>query len=184
MISSVVVKAPRLKDRLQHIRKLVDAGFYEDALSVGTRVAEFLQRNTPRSGGPGSQGGEHIADGWEVESIGGKRMSGRGFLMVVFNKFTTTPAGEILPSAQLVTAKGKQPYTLMHILEYGSRPHVIRPWKKKVLRFMGVGGKWVFTKQVDHPGTTPTGMIRLGRSYAARWYGEFLERWKKKLKLK
>jgi hypothetical protein len=187
MISSVVVKAPKLKSRLEHIHKVVDAGFYEDALAVGNKVVDFLTTNTPRSDGAGSQKGEHIADGWELASIGGKRTSGRGILMVIFNRFTTSKAGKILSSARLMKVgefggASKSDYTLMHILEYGSRPHRIFPFKKKVLRFLGKGGKWVFTKQVDHPGTAPTGMIRLGRAYAALWYQQFLDRWKKKLK--
>ncbi len=36
-------------------------------------------------------------------------------------------------------------------LEVGTRPHTIRPRRKKVLAF-GVGGKWVFSRGVAHPG--------------------------------
>ena len=186
MLSSVVVKAPKLRSRLEFIKKAVEGGWYEDAEVMGRRVVDFLQRNTPRSEGVGSQRGEHIADGWELHTIGGKVKSGRGFLMVVFNRFTTTPAGKILSKARLdkVSEGGgssKSDYTLMHILEYGSRPHRIFPNKKSVLRFMGMGGKWVFTDQVNHPGTAPTGMIRLARAHAVQWLAEFKERWRKKL---
>lgn len=38
----------------------------------------------------------------------------------------------------------------------GSRPHVIRPRNRKVLRFVGAGGSVVFAQQVNHPGTTGT----------------------------
>lgn len=34
----------------------------------------------------------------------------------------------------------------------GTAPHVIRPKTKSVLRFK-VGGRWVYAKQVNHPGT-------------------------------
>jgi hypothetical protein len=190
MLTSVVVKAPPIKDRLEFMRKAVEKGWYTDAQKVGERVVEFLRRNTPRSKGRGSQDGVHIADGWELHTIGGKEKSGRGFLMVVFNRFTTTPAGKILPKARMNKVDSvsggttKADYTLMHILEYGSRPHRIFPFRKKVLRFMSPGGGVIFTSQVNHPGTAPTGMIRLARAYAVGWYKEFLNKWSGKLKLK
>jgi len=185
MLNSVVVKAPKLRSRLEFIKRAVEGGWYEDAKAMGQKAVDFLQRNTPRSEGVGSQKGEHIADGWELHTIGGKEKSGRGFLMVVFNRFTTTPAGKILARARLSStdlggSRSKSDYTLMHILEYGSRPHRIFAGKKK-LRFMGSGGKWVFTEMVDHPGTAPTGMIRLARANAMQWLAEFKERWRRKL---
>jgi hypothetical protein len=185
MLNSVVVKAPKLRSRLDFIKRAVEGGFYEEAEQMGMKVVDFLQRKTPRSSGVGSQKGEHIADGWELHTIGGKAKSGRGLLMVVFNRFTTTKAGKILSRARLSTTdlgggRSKSDYTLMHILEYGSRPHRIFANKKK-LRFMGSGGEWVFTEMVDHPGTAPNGMIRLARAYAAQWLSEFKERWCRKL---
>jgi len=39
-------------------------------------------------------------------------------------------------------------------LEYGSRPHVIRPRRAIFLRFM-VKGKAVFARKVNHPGNKP-----------------------------
>lgn len=38
------------------------------------------------------------------------------------------------------------------MLERGTRPHTIRPKRKKMLAF-GIGGKWVFSRGVAHPGT-------------------------------
>lgn len=40
----------------------------------------------------------------------------------------------------------------------GTRPHDIRPRKKSALRFQ-VGGKWIITKLVRHPGTRPEGFM-------------------------
>jgi hypothetical protein len=37
-------------------------------------------------------------------------------------------------------------------VEFGTKPHEIRPKSAKVLRF-SVGGKTVYTKRVRHPGT-------------------------------
>jgi hypothetical protein len=48
---------------------------------------------------------------------------------------------------------GHDPYRAPHALfvVFGTRPHVIRPSKKKALRWVGPGG-FVFSKKVNHPG--------------------------------
>jgi len=51
-----------------------------------------------------------------------------------------------------IIVEAKAPYA--GFVEYGTRPHVIRPRRKKVLRFE-VDGKVVFTTRVYHPGTSP-----------------------------
>ncbi|MCX5326277.1 hypothetical protein [Streptomyces sp. NBC_00120] len=40
----------------------------------------------------------------------------------------------------------------------GTRPHIIRPRRKKALRF-DVGGRTVFAKVVHHPGTKPNDFL-------------------------
>lgn len=45
-------------------------------------------------------------------------------------------------------------------VEYGTAPHVITPKNAKVLAFK-VGGKQVFTKKVNHPGTKPNPVMRM-----------------------
>jgi len=40
-------------------------------------------------------------------------------------------------------------------LEFGTRPHVIKPVRRKALRFI-VNRKVVFAKRVKHPGTKPS----------------------------
>ena len=47
---------------------------------------------------------------------------------------------------------------------YGTRPHIIRPRRKKALRF-DVGGRTVFAAVVHHPGTRPNDF--LGRALRA-----------------
>jgi hypothetical protein len=65
----------------------------------------------------------------------------------------------------------------MHILEYGSRPHRIFPFKKKALKFTSSTGQVVFTQEVNHPGTQPVGMIRAARAFGSEWYARFQEKW-------
>lgn len=61
------------------------------------------------------------------------------------------------------TAKGTAVY-LAHgsevglYMEEGTRPHAIRPRRKKALRFV-IDGKEVFAKRVNHPGTSPRPVV-------------------------
>lgn len=45
-------------------------------------------------------------------------------------------------------------------LEYGTKPHVIKPQSAKYLHFKGKDGKEVFAKVVNHPGTRPQPIMR------------------------
>ena len=45
-------------------------------------------------------------------------------------------------------------------VEFGSPPHIIKPKNKESLRFKGKGKKFVFTKEVKHPGSRPNPFIR------------------------
>ena len=47
-------------------------------------------------------------------------------------------------------------------VEFGSPPHVIKPKDRKALRFKGSrkGKKFVFAKEVKHPGSRPNPFIR------------------------
>lgn len=54
------------------------------------------------------------------------------------------------------------------ILEEGSRPHIIRPRRAKVLAFPGSGGGTVFTRFVRHPGTRAYHMFVDGTAASVR----------------
>lgn len=40
-------------------------------------------------------------------------------------------------------------------IDGGARPHVIRPKRRRFLRFRGRDGNWVFARKVNHPGNKP-----------------------------
>jgi hypothetical protein len=84
-----------------------------------------------------------------------------------------------------ITVGGAGPF-----LEFGTRPHVIRPRKGRVLRFPAAGtkttlagrartgevrrlgsGAYVFTRQVHHPGTKPYPFLVPGAQDAFREVG-------------
>lgn len=52
----------------------------------------------------------------------------------------------------------------------GTRPHVIRPRNAQVLRFR-VGGRIVFARKVDHPGTKPNPFLDRALEEVARSRG-------------
>lgn len=111
--------------------------------------------------------GKHIADGWTLRTIGGNAKSRTPVMGVIYNEMTHRPTGEIKPGAFLTTASGSQrKYTLLHVLEYGSRPHTIRPVNARVLHFYLDDGTEVFTPNpIAHPGTKPYGMVRITRAW-------------------
>lgn len=45
-------------------------------------------------------------------------------------------------------------------VEYGTKPHVIRPVRAEYLVFKSKSGQWVRTKKVNHPGTKAQPFIR------------------------
>ncbi|MGC4947698.1 hypothetical protein ACLQ2N_16070 [Streptomyces sp. DT224] len=47
----------------------------------------------------------------------------------------------------------------VHYVLNGTRPHIIRPRRKKALRFE-VGGRVVFARVVHHPGTKPNDFMK------------------------
>jgi hypothetical protein len=67
-----------------------------------------------------------------------------------------------------VTARGVVGFTADYArpVEEGARPHVIRPRRAKVLRFV-VGGRVVFAPIVNHPGSRGAHMLREGAQAAA-----------------
>lgn len=58
-------------------------------------------------------------------------------------------------------------------VEYGTRPHIIRPRRRRALRFR-VGGAVVFARRVNHPGTKPYKYAWKATHSAHRVLGEHL----------
>lgn len=60
-------------------------------------------------------------------------------------------------------------------VQFGSKPHIIRPVNAKVLRFQ-TKGSVVFAKFVNHPGNDPNPFIDRAIDLTRPRIGEFLER--------
>ncbi len=184
---------PEIKDKLERLRKLATgSGNFQDVMvKILNRSLRTVKRLTPVSGGKFrawtrqlmGRNDKHVRDGWTLRIIGGSGKDRVPVVGYIFNKFThVIVEGGLAPKedARLKTATGgKKNYTVLEILEYGSKPHVIRPVKRKFLRF-DTGGKTVFTKEVHHPGTRPYGMVRVTRARTRLWLQKMMRRWERK----
>lgn len=115
--------------------------------------------------------------GWFLHVIGGSHR-GRGFLVVLDHEFNTP--------GKFPRSDRKLGYSLLDILEYGSRAHVIVPRRDRrvssrrirgprFLRFL-IGGRAIFTRRVHHPGTKAYGMTRLAAAVGSRAWQQLATR--------
>lgn len=129
--------------------------FFEQALEgIAQKAAKTAKDLTPRSEGSGP----HVADAWTSE----RADAGDRVTFVVRN--TDQEA-----NADVRLADGStQPYSLLHILEYGSAPHEITPHlADRLVFFWPRLGRQVRAKKVDHPGTRPYAMLQIASTEAA-----------------
>lgn len=185
---SLKTNIPKIKDKMARIQKILDAGWQKELVEILEKTCETVTKLTPRSEEDQSvvnlqakpKKWRHIQDGWTLKVIGGNAKSREPLLGVIYNKFTHTPDGSTKNSAKLVNADGtRNEYTLLDILEYGSRSHPIDPVNSKLLCFIGDDGRFVSKKHVDHPGTAPRGMVRLARAFLEGLVKKFTAKWRR-----
>jgi hypothetical protein len=118
-------------------------------VDAANEARDVAQKNTPRS----AEGADHIADHWKVEV----EAEGAGVTARVVNDSERGNAE--------IRLKSGRKTTLLAILEYGSRAHVIKPKTKGrfLVFFWGLVGRTVYARAVNHPGTRPYSMMRLAR---------------------
>jgi hypothetical protein len=121
--------------------------------NIGRAAAKRAAQHTPRSAGSGP----HVADGWTTE----EKAHGQDVEIRVYNRLPR--ATELLKLANGTTT----PYSLLDILEYGSREHEIVPVRAEFLVFFWpAAGRVIRTKRVRHPGTQPYSMLALAQVQA------------------
>lgn len=59
-------------------------------------------------------------------------------------------------------------------VHWGTKPHVIRPKNKKVLRW-AAGGKFFFAKKVNHPGNAPDKWLERAAALAPQVFAKHVE---------
>src|SRR5574337_395345 len=71
---------------------------------------------------------------------------------------------------------GHDPRIAPHAIfvHWGTRPHVIRPRNKKVLRFQPGGGPFVFARKVQHPGYKGDAWLATAAAEAIRRFDEIV----------
>ena len=114
---------------------------------VRTNIRDSLPRDAPARINAGMRG-----------AIGRSTRFLRGIAFENINKNTGRTAGTIgstlTGGGSSVSGHVGSNDKVARILEFGSRPHVIRPRNAKALKF-NVGGRTVFARSVNHPGTRP-----------------------------
>jgi len=192
---------PEIKNKLLRLKTLIGEhpNFQDDIKNQLEKARKLVQKKTPKSSGSGSQVAGtkkkpypgHLAGGWILHTIGGSGKDRIPLLGVIYNKYTTDMTGKTLHRAKLKSGSGQaREYSLLQILEYGSRPHVIKPRggftlagrRAKALHFVTKEGAEVFTKVVHHPGTKPYGMVRITRAKLQFWLTKLKNRWENKFK--
>lgn len=122
---SITFRPAALDDLLQNPNGTVGQHFQRVAAAV-TREAQGLARTKLQRG----DGGQHYADSFRSAVERGPR----GLRIRIWND------------------RRSDGYDVAAGIERGTRPHVIRPRKARVLVFQ-VNGRTVFAREVHHPGT-------------------------------
>ena len=60
-------------------------------------------------------------------------------------------------------------------VNFGTRPHKIRPNKRKALRWVGAGGRFSFAKEVNHPGYRGDAYLFRAADTAIRQFAAIVE---------
>lgn len=112
-------------------------------------------------------GAEHAKQHVERHSRFKRRTAAPGSLKdATETKFVRMKSGRVV---KVLSKKRTAPF-----LEYGTRPHVIRPRRAPALRFMW-RGKLVFAQKVNHPGTKGRKFLWRATFAAHRYAGRALE---------
>jgi len=144
--SEFAARLTHIRDGLAGLAQTAADGVLDGMNEIAESAVKRLVERTPRSDGEGP----HIGDGWTARSVN----AGPG--VVAVEVVNTDPRA----TENLRLADGSvTDYTLLEILEYGSKRHDIYPVNAEFLAFMGGGGEMVYTKHVDHPGTRPYAMV-------------------------
>lgn len=204
---SVKTNIPVVMNKLQRLRLLIDGGWQQDQVRVFEKTKDAVAQLTPKSSKNKVESftifrdkktgqkrtryktTEHLRDGWKLRVIGGGGKGRAPVLAVIYNEQTHKADGTQKRKA-ILGEGGFGVYTLLDILEYGSRSHTIVPLGSfkgskhgklpKSLRFE-IGGKVVYARRVHHPGTKPYGMVRKARVFLARMLVKLNRAWANKI---
>lgn len=143
----------RIADGLDTLAAQAARAFVQGAVSIGEAAVGRLGELTPRSDDPGPDG--HLADHWAL--VPTTPRPGEDIALEITNTH---------PEAFAPIEYEGGTTTLIEILEFGTRPHEIRPKNGGYLVF-NIGGARVRAKVVQHPGTRPYAMLEITRHEVA-----------------
>ena len=162
--SEFAARLTRIRDGLGELAQNAADGLLDGMNNIAESAVKRLVERTPRSehddvfleAAIGS--GKHIADGWTARKVDA------GFGVFSIEVVNTDPRA--IENIRLADGTVTD-YTLLEILEYGSKRHDIYPVNAEFLTFRGRGGDTVSTKHVDHPGTREYAMVAITATEAA-----------------
>lgn len=162
--------------RNQKIAELIRVHYMNDLMGILQSTVMRLRKTTPRSKTvENTETREkwhtgHLGDGWRIHSIGGasKGRPDAKLIATIYNEMTHTPSGKVRAVARCRNQYRKivHNYSILEVLEYGSRQHIVVPVKKgiRALHFF-MGGKEIFATMAAPRGIRPRGFVRDAKEY-------------------
>lgn len=89
----------------------------------------------------------------ESQQVARERIRSRSGRYLAGFKSTTVATARGLRLQVTNSARSRDGYNYARGLERGTRPHIIRPRRARVLTFVAASGQRVYTTMVRHPGT-------------------------------
>lgn len=162
--SEFAARLTRIRDGLAGLAQTAADGVLDGMNNIAESAVKRLVERTPRSEHDdvflevaiGS--GKHIADGWTARKVD----AGSG----VFSIEVVNVDPRAIENVRLADGTVTD-YTLLEILEYGSKPHEIVPVNAPFLHFFARSGDEVYAQKVNHPGTREYAMVAITATEAA-----------------
>lgn len=170
---------PEIISRIERVKWAVQSEYSSLFKGVLEQTRTELTQTTPKRSG-------RMATGWKVRTLGGQPKGRVAMAGWVYNYWAEKGKGRYqsqvfagrrrdVDSGKLLRKGSKRKIDgalILRILEFGSRPHTIeakhqtKAGRPGMLAFVpSEGGETVFVRKVEHPGTSPVGMIRQARMH-------------------
>lgn len=105
----------------------------------------------------------------QMQSGAGKHSKSGNLFASVYNRITGPMSREVGHDPARLTVNWNGGTNRAIFVLFGTRPHVIRPRNKKVLRWPS-GGAFAFAKQVNHPGYSGDNYMQRAADEAVRQF--------------
>ena len=136
------------KNNIKKIQKAMVVGIIKGIEDLGDLICEYAMQQVP------------VQTGNLMRSISANKNMG-ALIKLSDKDYVTVPVNfaKVHKDGRVTFEVGAYaPYAAA--VEFGSKPHVIRPKNKEMLHWKGVNGEKFFAFKVNHPGTDPQPFMR------------------------